>query len=261
MAIIMITGLPGAGKSLETAKVSLDTLWTNFNVFKKRLSIWKREPNHDQFFDDRTGQFFKPKPRQLWSNIRFSKEIESIYTVADRDDNGFIRYWTDPAQLVKLRDCDVVWDEMATHLDATQWANMSLELKRWLQQHRKFGIDIYGNAQDFQQVDKSARRLCAVLYHMSKVIGSRDISATRPPVKRPWGIIMVRTIDPQTYDDAKTPSQQKSSGLSTFRFIRKDFVNAFDTRQEIAMGKYPPLRHIARDCELDNCSIHKVIHI
>jgi len=231
----MITGLPGAGKSLETAKVSLDTLWRNLKYFKKSGIL-----------------------RPLYSNIRFSKEIEDIYGVGDI---GLIRYWTDPAELVKLRDVDVIWDEMATHLDATQWANMSLELKRWLQQHRKFGIDIYGNAQDFQQVDKSARRLCAVLYHMSKVIGSRDISATRPPVKRPWGVIMMRSIDPQTYDDSKTPSQQKSSGIPVFRFIRRIYVQAFDTRQEIGMGKYPPLRHIARDCELPNCPIHKVVHI
>jgi len=231
MAIIMITGLPGAGKSLETAKVSLDTLWRNQKYFKK-----------------------SGIKRMLWSNIRFSDKITELY-------GDFIKYWVDPAELVKLRDVDVIWDEMATHLDATQWANMSLELKRWLQQHRKFGIDIYGNAQDFQQVDKSARRLCAVLYHMSKVIGSRDISATRPPVKRPWGVIMMRSIDPQTYDDSKTPSQQKGNGIPAFRFIRSQYVHCFDTRQEIAMGKYPPLRHIARDCELDNCPHHKVIHV
>lgn len=229
--IIIISGLPGAGKSHETAKIATDTLWRNLKYFKKTGIV-----------------------RQLWSNIHFSDDIKEEY-------GPLIKYWTDPAELVKLRDVDVIWDEMATHIDATQWANMSLELKRWLQQHRKFGIDIYGNTQDFTQVDKSARRLCATLYHCTKIIGSRDISATRPPVKRPWGLIMIRSIDPQQYDEGKSPAQQESMHFPTFRFIRREYVNAFDTRQEISMGKYPPLRHIARDCELANCTLHKVIHI
>jgi len=229
--IIIISGLPGSGKSLETARVSIDTLWRNHKYHKK------------------TGIL-----RLLYSNIRFSSHIEKEYA-------EYIRYWVDPAELVKLKDVDVVWDEMATHMDATQWQNMSLELKRWLQQHRKFGIDIYGNTQDFTQIDKSARRLSGTLYHCTKIIGSRDISATRPPVKHPWGVIFIRSIDPQNYDESKSPSQQQSGGLPAIRFIRKEYVQAFDTRQEIGVGKYPPLRHIGRDCELPNCPYHKVIHV
>lgn len=227
----MITGLPGGGKSLETAKVALDILWRNKKYYIKKNIF-----------------------REVWSNIRFNEDIEQEYS-------GFIRYWDSPSQLVKLRDVDVIWDEMATHIDSTQWANMSLELKRWLQQHRKFGIDIFGNTQDFKQVDVSARRLCAGLYHMTKLIGSRDISSTRPPVRFVWGLIMVKTIDPQTYDEGKSPSQQISSGFPSFRFIRKDFVRAFDTRQEIVVGTYPPLRHIQRCCELNTCSHIKTIHV
>jgi len=159
---------------------------------------------------------------------------------------------------VALRDADVFWDEMATHMDATQWANMSLELKRWLQQHRKLGVDIYGNSQDFAQVDKSARRLVQTLYYLTKIIGSRDISATRPPVKHVWGLVFLRELDPQEYDEEKKKFSGKGIG---FRFIRREYVDCFDTRQQIEVGKYPPLRHIERDCERANCSIHKILHI
>jgi len=231
MSIIIVTGLPGGGKSLETARIATDTLWRNKGYAKKSGIV-----------------------RPLWSNLKFNPLIEQEY-------KGFIQYWVNPSQLIKIRDADVIWDEMATHMDATQWANMSLELKRWLQQHRKFGVDIYGNTQDFTQIDKSARRLCAVMYHMTKVIGSRDVSATRPPVKRPWGLIMMRSIDPQIYDEGKTPSQQESATMPSFRFIRKEYVEAFDTRQEIGVGEYPRLRHIARNCELDHCSHVKLLHV
>jgi len=226
--IIMFTGLPGAGKSMETARVALDTLWRNHRYYQKTGIV-----------------------RHLYSNLKFSEHVESVY-------GDYIRYWTDTADLVKLKDVDVFWDEMAAHLDATQWQNMSLELKRWLQQHRKLGIDIYGNSQDFAQVDKSARRLVGTLYHFTKLIGSRDISATRPAVQFVWGLIFMKSIDPQTYDEMK--SKQNAQGIG-FRFIRKEYIQAFDTRQPVPVGKYPPLRHMERDCERSDCAVHKVIHV
>lgn len=227
--ITIYTGIPGAGKSLKSAEKAMSLLERNKKWYKK------------------TGI-----PRILHSNIKFSPEVEEYF-------HGFIKYWTDPYDLVQVRDGDVIWDEIATYLDSTQWANVPLELKRWLQQHRKFGIEIYGNTQDFAMVDISMRRLTSDLYYMTKLIGSRDKSATAPPVKRVWGIIMVRELDPQEYkEDSKL---NKAKGLPRFMFISKSLVNVFDTSQEIEMGKYPPLKHIERECGDPNCEFHRVVHI
>jgi len=226
--ITIFTALPGGGKSLRTAKVALDVLWRNMNYHKKSGTM-----------------------RYLWSNLRFSEAIEAVY-------GDYIRYWVNPSELVKLRDCDVIWDEMATHMDSTQWTNMSLELKRWLQQHRKFGIDIYGNTQDFAQIDKSFRRLCSDLIHLTKLIGSRDKSSTRPEVKYIWGISLVQHLDPQKYDEE---NKNSSAGLPWFMVIRRNHVEIFDTTAEVAVGKYPPLRHIARECEDRKCGHVKTLHV
>jgi len=227
--IVIFTGLPGSGKTLKLAQTALNLLWRNKKLREKGFP-----------------------PRYLYSNIHFNEEVIKEYP-------GQVKYWVDPAELPPLRDADIIWDEIATHLDATQWQNMSLELKRWLQQHRKFGCEIYGTTQDFAQIDKSMRRLASDLLYMTKLFGSRDISPTMPSVKRPFGFILVRTLDPTVYDEAK--SKFGSSGLPRFMFITKIRVMVFDTREEIKMGKYPPLRHIPRDCEKADCPFHKVLHV
>jgi hypothetical protein len=228
MSIIIYTGLCGAGKSMMLAKTGLDLLWRNMKWYKKTGII-----------------------RYVVSNLKFQPKIEQVYS-------KFIKYWEEPAELISMRDCDILFDEVATHLDSTQWANMSLDLKRWLQQHRKFGIDIYGTTQDFGQVDISVRRLTNEVYLLRKLIGSRDKSATTPPVTFFWGLIMIKTFDPIKYK-VEEPKEGLAM-LPTFMVIRKELVQAFDTTQEIKRGQYPPLNHTERFCSYPNCDFHKVIH-
>lgn len=227
--ITIYTGIPGSGKSLKSAQKAMELLERNKKWAKKSGIV-----------------------RKVCSNIKFSPEVEEYF-------KEHIAYWEDPFDLIKERHVDVIWDEIATYLDSTQWANVPLELKRWLQQHRKFGIDIYGNTQDFAMVDISMRRMTEQLFYMRKLIGSADKSATRPEIKRIWGIIMVRELDPQAYKEES--KQNKGVGLPRFIWISKTLIEVFDTGQEIQMGKYPPLKHIERECGDPNCTFHKVLHI
>jgi len=228
--IVVFSGLPGAGKSLKLARTAIGVLYRNKKFYKK-----------------------SGKKRFLYTNLALSSVVMEEF-------DGFVKPWVDPAELTELRNVDVLWDEIATHLDATQWQNMSLELKRWLQQHRKFGIELYGTTQDFAQIDKSFRRLCSDLYHLVKIFGSRDKSSTKPEVKHIWGLSMVRTLDPQTYDEAL--SKFKSNEIiPSFIWISRADIEIFDTTAEVKLGKYPPLRHIERDCELSNCPHHKILHV
>lgn len=227
--ICVYTGLPGAGKSLTLAQRVLLILKRNERFYLKTKVL-----------------------RKVYTNLKLSDEILNKYY-------DFLDYWKDTSQLTLLRDCDVIWDEMAASLDNTQWQNMSLELKRWLQQHRKYGIEIYGTAQDFAQIDKSARRLVSHLYWIRKLIGSRDPSPTRPIPKYIWGICMSFNLDPLTYDELK---MKQSHGLpNDILFFTKRDTQIFDTRAEVPLGEYPPLRHIARMCELHSCTHVKITHV
>lgn len=224
--IQIFTGLPGAGKSLKMADTLVDTLYRNKKWYEKTGIV-----------------------RKVYSNLKLNSEIEHEF-------KGFIEYWWDPSQLVSIRDSDVFWDEIATHLDSTQWQNMSLEIKRWLQQHRKFGIDIYGTTQDFAMIDKSMRRMTSGLMHLTKLIGSRDKSATSPEIKYVWGISMGKRLDPTTYEE----DNKKTTGLPSFIWITRRGIDLYDTTQEIKMGKYPPLNHIERNCLVPGCNHVKIVH-
>jgi len=217
MATFEITeGPPGQGKSLYTARTSERLLLRNLR--------WEQAGN--------------PR-RLLWSNLRYSEDFEKKW-------EGFIRYWSDSSQLVKLRDCDIIWDEIATELDARNWPNLSIEMKRFLSQYRKRGIDIFANTQDFSMIDQRARLMISSVRTLTKMIGSRDISTTKPPPKRIWGLVLIRDVI--NYREV-APEKKKYEIFPSLMLITRELVSIYDTRQDILLGKPPPLRHEIRMCE------------
>jgi len=226
--ITLYTGRPGTGKSLFMAD--------------KMTKILKR----NQKYLKKTG-----KVRAIYSNMKLNPNLEKKFET-------FINYWENPEQLIWIRDADVFWDEIATHLDASQYKDTPLDLKRWLQQHRKFGVEIYGTTQDFAMIDIAMRRMTQKVFLLRKIFGSRDPSPTRPPVKNIWGFIFKWFVDPIDYKEEQKNSQ--ITGLPSIFRITEKRVNFFDTRQEIKMGKYPPLRHIVRRCIDPECDFLKTVH-
>lgn len=187
--------------------------------------------------------------RKIATNSTLAPTFEEYY-------KDVIVHWQDALQLVKFRDVDIFWDEISTQLDASQWANLPLEVKRFLQQHRKKGIEIYGCTQNFATVDISMRRLVDNLYVSRKLFGSSNPSPTKPPIKRIWGFILLRQCDPMTFEDEKP----RYSGFD-WLWISRKLCEIYDTTQEIVMGSYPPLKHIERRCIKDGCDFKRVAHI
>lgn len=217
MATFEITeGAPGQGKSLYTARLTRRILRRNLKWFEK------------------TGI-----RRIVWSNLKFSEEFEKLW-------DGWIAYWSDSSVLVKLHDCDIIWDEIATELDSRNWTNLSVEMKRFLSQYRKRGIDIYANTQDFSMIDQRARLMISNVNTLTKIIGSPDISTTKPVPKYIWGICMIRNVRNFRETD---PEKKIYDIIPHFMFITRDLVSIYDTRQDIPLGKPPPLRHEIKFCE------------
>jgi len=227
--IVIFTGLPGSGKSLKLADTLIGVLYRNRKIYEK------------------TGV-----NRMLHTNLKLSQEVEDYF-------HGFFEYWTDLRQLTVLRDVDVAIDEVATYFDARLWETLSLEMRRWLAQHRKFGVEIYGTSQDFAQVDKAFRRLTDTLFYLRKLFGSRDISATKPNPKHIWGLSLVKELDPTKYDEEK--SKFATSGIPRLMTITREKTQVFDTRAEVKLSNALPLKHINRECERVDCTFHKVQHV
>lgn len=227
--IVIFSGLPGSGKSLKLGQTVIDILYRNRKWYEK------------------TGVV-----RPVYLNLKMSKAVNDEF-------KGFVVYWTDLRELTKLRDVDVVIDEVATYFDARLWETLSLEMRRWLAQHRKFGIEIYGTTQDFAQVDKAFRRLTSNLLYLSKIVGSGDISPTKPLPRYIWGLSLVRELDPTVYDEQK--SKFASTGVPRVMFITRARTEVFDTRAEVSLSSALPLKHIDRVCELNNCGFQKTQHV
>src|SRR5882724_10181309 len=104
-------------------------------------------------------------------------------------------------------------------------------------------IELYGTAQDFAQVDNSFRRLVNELVHITKLLGSPRPSATRPPVKRIWGLCRLVSLDPQTYDETEDKFANKSLLDLHFFWIRREHCEIFDTGQKIKRSKPLLLKH------------------
>jgi len=239
--IVVFTGLPGSGKSLKLADTLIRVLYRNKHYYEKQMKKF-----------DKGLLEVEPVKRRLFTNLQFTAPVHDEFP-------GYIEYWKDLRQLTPLRDVDVAIDEIATYFDARLWETLSLEMRRWLAQHRKFGIEIYGTAQDFAQTDKAFRRLTSNLLYLRKLIGSSDLSPTRPPPKRIWGLVVVRELDPTVYDEQKSKFQ--SEGMPSFMLITRQMTEVFDTRAEVKLSSALPLKHIEKECEDANCTFHKVIHV
>lgn len=204
----IVEGLPGNGKSLYTARRVLGLLRRNKRWYQRSGVV-----------------------RKIKSNLKFSPEFEELA-------GEFLSYWVSADEVSKMRDCDLVWDEIAAELDSRSFNTLSDDLKRFLSQYDKRGVEIYANTQDYSMIDLRARMFVTRVARVSKVIGSRRPSPTRPPIKNPWGLIVVR--DAQDFR-AEAATEKKFSVIpSEFFFIEKELTDLYDTRQDILPTSLPP---------------------
>lgn len=214
----IIEGKPGQGKSLYTARLAQRLIKRNMKIASKY------------------GIF-----RVVTSNIKFAPWFEEWA-------GPFLEYWTSTADIVALRNVDLLWDEIATELDSRNFANLSEELKRFLSQYRKRGVDIYSNTQDFSMIDARARLMVTRVATLKKLIGSRDPSATKPQIKNIWGVVLVRDLENILADD---PQNKRYSFMFNLFFIDKKDIEIYDTTQDIPLSPPLPLRKETRICPED----------
>jgi len=239
MSKTIYSGLEGEGKSLRLAMTACDLV--------ERNARWREQSGI---------------VRPIWSNLKFSP----LFMEKALEVGIPIYYWENLDDLIKIANADILMDEVGNYFDSRLWADLSLDVRRWLTQGDKMGIELYGTAQDFAQVDKSFRRLVKHLYYIKKAMGSPRPSPTKPPVTKIWGFCWFFELDPRTYKE----DEDKFEALSVFdwRFfrIRKIYCEIFDTTQKIQRSKPAALRHEERYCELHDvaghrCDYHKISHI
>lgn len=230
--ITIFTGLPGASKSYFCAQTTMFLLNRNERWYKA------------------TGQ-----RRMVMTNLAMHPKVEKRYGFGT--ERSFLGYWEDPEEIPKMKNIDLVWEEMGAHVDSRGWENLPLELRRFLQQHRHRGVEIYGNCQDYNDIDVAIRRITGNLVHLTKIVGSRDPSPTTKPPRFIWGVVMIHLLNPRPAIDED--ERWRTRQFHGFEFINREGVELYSMHNDIKAGKYPPLQHRNRECP--DCGYKKITHV
>jgi hypothetical protein len=225
--IEVYTGRPGSGKSNKLAQTLIEIIGRNQRFYLKTGIV-----------------------RHIYTNFRLRDDLEEKFS-------GALRHWNNLEELAIVQDSDVFIDEIFNYFDAKHWAELSFSIRRWLSQHRKMGVEIYGNSQDFAQIDIAFRRMVSKLYYLVKIISSRDPSPTRPPVKFIWGLSVIYTLSPIDY---KEDQKENKTVLNGIMFITRRTCEIYNTREIIEPGVFPPFVHTERYCNKPNCEFKRILH-
>ena len=257
----LIDGETGSGKSSWMATKVKEIAHRNMRWY---LRASKKHQENQKFGIESTP----PILREIWSCMKWSSEFNEYFGgVGDAQGDGkMLHHWDseDFHRIVPyLYNCDIFIDELGAILPADNWKDCPLETRRMLAQHRKRGLEIYANTQDFAMIDINARRMMSHVYHATKLFGSRDISATKPPPRWIYGVVMINEIE-NFRTSTSAADRQFVAQLPDFFWLDKDLVDIYDTTEDIKGAGYAPLRHITRKCEKhgteDDCNYVKTEH-
>lgn len=204
------TGPESSGKSLMLSKIAEDIFQRNVRWFRV------------------TGI-----PRTMYFNMPMSDNF-----VSRLKNNGIIyKEFRHLDDILFEEECDIFIDELLKFFPASGSNSLSTEQLHFLTQGEKSGISIYATSQDFSQVHKQFRRLKPEVLVVTKIIGSRRPMKTAPPVRRIWGLCMLRSVDPSSFsgDD----STMKPTGLPEFFTIKKEDTERYDTSFKVPLSELP----------------------
>jgi len=168
----------------------------------------------------------------------------------------YIIQFKDLDQLTGIREADIIFDDMGWYVNARRWATLPDSVTEWFRTHEHYGCEVYGNCQDFKDIDVSIRKLVKSANHVKKVFGSRRPARSKPKVGKIWGILLVRRMVIDTSE--KAAASREYLGIPRLEFVRKKYCNVYSTLQEFQRGKYPPVEHIARYCVDPTCKNHLI---
>jgi len=147
------------------------------------------------------------------------------------------------SDILQITDADIFIGELLKFFPQRGSDPLPFEVLDFITQSAKRGVFIYGASQDFSQVHKQYRLLVNEVYIVTKIIGSPRPFPSRPPVKRIWGIIMARAVDPDSFkgDNSSMKELDTVWRIPQFYLIQRKICELFDTSYSVKLGEHPPL--------------------
>lgn len=149
--------------------------------------------------------------------------------------SGRLRRYQNFDELLAIKfSCDIYIDEMGGLLFNRDWKTIPTDFIRYLQQHGKKGIDIFGATQSIDSIEVNFRRLCAGIAIVSKVFKPSILRPSRKSQHRGLPLFKIEVVDRHPYLGDKDEKIQ-FHGLF---WARRKYLNAFDTKQDIVTKSY-----------------------
>lgn len=161
--------------------------------------------------------------REIKKALKENRKVASNISIKD----SRVKYSDNAFELLAGEDELLVLDELQRSINSRLWELLPVGIQDRLQQHRKFGLDIWGSVQNIKRLDVVARELVEKYFEVIKICGTTEKDRVFP--KHPWGLFMVREFN---VDDAGLKRRSVVGGLFGVRFflLRKadyDFYNTF----------------------------------
>lgn len=163
----------------------------------------------------------------------------------------YLKAFKEIEELASFREADVFIDDISMRLDSRKWELLPDDARQWLYGAERLGCDVFFTAQKFSRVEITFRLLTDAIYLCSKSIGSKRPSATRPEIKRIWGIISVCNIPKSAYQ--KETFNQDEWGGGRIHWLSRKYTDVYDHTKISLTDGYPPLKCIIRKCSDPNC--------
>jgi len=210
MAKIVWTGIESSGKSLQLSVMAEEVLARNvkwLDIVGIPRTMQFNSPMSDDFINRIESHGVKYKEYKNLDDILYEEET------------------------------DIFMDEIIKFFPASGSNSLSQEQLHFLTQGSKSGVNLYGASQDFSQVHKQFRLLVNEVNVITKIIGSRRPMKTSPPVKRIWGVCVIRSVKPSSFrGDSAT---MEADGLPSLYFINREDCERFDTSYKIPQSSLP----------------------
>lgn len=145
------------------------------------------------------------RPRRYWG---FGPRLQAVPV----DPDGYGKMWADGMlkdlrEVLALDNALVLLDEVHMWLPSTEWTSLPFEVRRYLAQQRKRGIDIWWTAQANARVLNVVRELTACLHQL-------------------------RRLGPVIICDAEDPESKESYGR-TYHLIGRHVWDLYNTEYEV----------------------------
>lgn len=233
--LYIVCGLPRNGKSVYLTRRVVKSLDYEPDISTLIYVNWDITYTTKQTF----LPIYRDYVLKLPSLIRYVPLIKKYLIIQDikhstLDNIGRLRRYTDFEDLLTLQNADIYIDEMGGLLFNRDWKTIPSSFIKYLQQHGKKGIDIFGATQSIDSIEVNFRRLCAGIAIVSKVFKPSIIRSNRKSQSKGFPFFKVEIVDRHPYLGDK----DEKITFHSFFYARKKYLNAFDTTQDIVTKNY-----------------------